>query len=301
MMRDSLIAAIEAIGQIARYDPCGRGLAQAVPEIPLREAAAELLSGQRIALVTGFCIRSVMTGESDGPPGALTLAAALGCLGKEVALITDIHSAGLLAAVSAVHQVSFPVTTLTLAGADAQLTALAASFSPTHVVAIERPGKAKDGHLYSMRGEILDDIVPAADILFQPSTPRRWKTIAIGDGGNELGMGSLREDTKQRVPHGDLIFCATPADFAIATGTSNWGSYALTAALSLLSGTLLLPSPQKERDALEALLAAGAVDGCTKSPSLSVDGIPWDDYSKILEAIYRETQKALSECARSDA
>ncbi|MDR2507095.1 MAG: DUF4392 domain-containing protein [Candidatus Accumulibacter sp.] len=298
MTCDLSVAAIEAIGQITRSDPSGRGLAQAVPEIPLREAAAELLSGQRVALVTGFCIRSAMTGESDGPPGTLTLAAALSRLGKEIALITDTHSAELLAAVSAVHQTSFPVTTLTLSGADTQLTALAASFSPTHVVAIERPGKAKDGHLYSMRGEMLDDIVPAADILFQPSAPRRWKTIAIGDGGNELGMGSLREGMKQRVSHGDLIFCATPADFVIAAGTSNWGSYALTAALSLLSGTLLLPSPQKERNALEALLAAGAVDGCTKSPSLSVDGIPWDDYSKILEAIYRETQKALPACTR---
>lgn len=38
---------------------------------------------------------------------------------------------------------------------------------------------------------------------------------------------------------------------------------------------------------LEALQAAGAVDGCTGRADLSVDGIDWADYSKTLEAMFQ--------------
>jgi hypothetical protein len=146
-----------------------------------------------------------------------------------------------------------------------------------------------------MRGEILDDIAPAADTLFESPAPlRRWKTIAVGDGGNELGMGSLRKSLQDRIEHGPLIFCATPADFAIAVGVSNWGAYALAAAVSLLAERPLLPSLEKEREVLEAMLAAGAVDGRTKTPSLSVDGVSWENYSLVLKAIYDEAERTLS-------
>jgi hypothetical protein len=281
-------AAIERIGRIARQDPGERGLSGAATPFPLREAAAELLSSRRVVLLTGFCVRAAMIGETDGPPGTLSLAVALDRLGVKIALVTDAHSAGLLSAASAVYGVSFPTTVLTPSNAVAQLDELAASFSPTHVVAIERPGSAADGHRYSMRGEILDDIAPAADRLFELSESRRWKTIAVGDGGNELGMGSLRESLQGRVKHGPLIFCATRADFALAVGISNWGAYALAAAVSLLAGRLLLAPLEKEREVMEALLAAGAVDGCTKSPSLSVDGLPWESYFPVLKAMYEE-------------
>jgi hypothetical protein len=287
-------AAIERIGRIARQDPCGRGLSGAATPFPLREAAAELLSSRRVVLLTGFCVRAAMVGETDGPPGTLSLAVALDRLGAKIALVTDAHSAGLLSAASAVYGVSFPTTVLTPSHAVAQLDELAASFSPTHVVAIERPGSAADGHRYSMRGEILDDIAPAADRLFESpesSELRRWKTIAVGDGGNELGMGSLRESLQGRVKHGPLIFCATRADFALAVGISNWGAYALAAAVSLLAGRLLLAPLEKEREVMEALLAAGAVDGCTKSPSLSVDGLPWECYFPVLTAMYAEAHR----------
>jgi hypothetical protein len=177
--------------------------------------------------------------------------------------------------------------------ADQEIQTLLRSFLPTQVVAIERPGSAIDGHCYSMRGEMLDDLVPAADHLLQPPFLRRFQTIAIGDGGNELGLGSLRDTLKGRVAHGDLIFCATPADYVIPAGISNWGAYALVAALSLLTGHLLSRPPEHERRVLEALLAAGAVDGCTRKQELSVDGIPWEDYVSTLIDIDQEVRTTL--------
>ena len=63
----------------------------------------------------------------------------------------------------------------------------------------------------------------------------------------------------------------------------------LAAALSLLSGRLLIRSPDKERAVLEAIVQSGAVDGCTRRCELSVDGLAWTEYAGTLEDIYRET------------
>ncbi len=138
-----------------------------------------------------------------------------------------------------------------------------------------------------MRGQILEDLVPATDRLLTPESPRHFSTIAIGDGGNELGLGSLRESHMQHVKHGEIIFCATPADFVIPAGISNWGAYALVGALAVLSGQPLMPPPEQERRVLERLLAAGAVDGCTGQAECSVDGIAWEDYAATLREMHR--------------
>ena len=40
-------------------------------------AAETLAAAARVIIVTGFCIRSQLIGETDGPPGALALADAI--------------------------------------------------------------------------------------------------------------------------------------------------------------------------------------------------------------------------------
>lgn len=295
MIESRLLAAIGCIEALARRDPVGRGIASFAETSHLCLAAADLLSGKRVILATGFCVRAAMIGENDGPSGTLALADALQQLGKEVVLLTDIYSSGLLDAGAAAYESRFRTITLKLPQPDADrvIDDLLMSFAPTQVVALERPGSAADGHRYSMRGELLDDLVPGADRLLEPPYPRAFRTIAIGDGGNELGLGSLRNALKARVTHGELIFCATPADYVIPAGISNWGAFALVAALSLLAGKLLMRPPEHELAVLKALFAAGAVDGCTKKPALSVDGLPWADYARTIADIYEATQANL--------
>ena len=301
MNKEDLAQAIARIEMLARHDPGNRGLASFAPTGELLPAAAELLRGERVVIVTGFCIRAALIGESDGPPGALAIANALRQLGKEVVLVTDRYSSGLLDAGAALFGAPFAMVKLELPQpvAERQIDELVTGFRPTQVVAIERPGSAPDGHRYSMRGEILDDLVPAADRLLAPQPACR--SIAIGDGGNELGLGSLRDSIKSRVAHGELIFCATPADYVIPAGISNWGAYALVATLSLLTGQLLLQPPEHERAVLQTLVAAGAVDGCTRKNELSVDGLDWEDYAKVLADIYQETVSALETAAPDSA
>lgn len=292
---------IARIEELIRHDPGQRGLASFATTRQLLPAALDLLAGERVILVTGFCIRSAQIGENDGPSGALALADALCRLGKKVVLVSDAYSAGLLAAGARVFGMDYPTVTLSQSqdAADREIDALLHSFKPTQVIAIERPGNAIDGHRYSMCGDRLDDLIPGADRFLAPEwslsphLPRTYRTLGIGDGGNELGLGGLRDELRQHVPLGDLIFAATPADYAIPAGVSNWGAFALSAALSLLSGKLLLHPPAHEHAVLEALLAAGAVDGCTKRCELTVDGLDWQTYAEPLEIIYRQTVAAL--------
>ena len=280
---------ISAIESFSRRDPGSRGLAAHAPLDTLFPAAQTLLNSERIVITTGFCIRAALIGETDGPPGALDIADALLGLGKRVVLVTDKYSAPLLAAGASIFEIEAPIIQIDLPqeNANRAIDELLGQFAPTHVLAIERPGNAADGHRYSMRGEMLDDLIPGADRLLAPPAPRNFTTLAVGDGGNELGLGGLRAQLGDRITHGELIFCATAADHIVPAGISNWGGYAIAAALSLLSGKPLLRSPAHERRAVEAMVATGAVDGCTRQRSLSVDGLLWDDYARTLQDIFR--------------
>ena len=281
---------------LARHDPGGRGLASSEAESHLYSAALNLLSAERVILVTGFCIRAAMIGETDGPSGTLAVAHALRQLGKEVVLVSDKFSDGLLEAGAKVLGAPYSITVLSPVQeeSDRAIDELLASFAPTQVVAIERPGSAIDGHRYSMRGEILDELVPSADRLLAPASARNYATIAVGDGGNELGMGHLRDSLMDRINLGELIFCDTEADHVIPAGISNWGAYALAASLAVLSGKPILIKPEDELAVLEAQVAVGAVDGCTRKNEVSVDGVPIADYLETVTAIYAGCQAHLA-------
>ena len=56
------------------------------------------------------------------------------------------------------------------------------------VIAIERCGPSPDGTPRNMRGRDLSEYTAPLDRLFSAGP---WQTIGIGDGGNELGMGSV--------------------------------------------------------------------------------------------------------------
>ncbi|KAI3367993.1 hypothetical protein L3Q82_026816 [Scortum barcoo] len=104
-----------------------------------------------------------------------------------------------------------------------------------HLVAIERSGRAEDGNYYNMRGINIKDLVDPIDNLFIAAKDIQGiTTTGIGDGGNELGMGKVKEKVKSQMPNGSLVACDVPADYAVTAGVSNWGGYAVACGLYLL-------------------------------------------------------------------
>ena len=151
------------------------------------------------------------------------------------------------------------------------------------MVAIERPGRAADGHFRNMQGQEIDHLTAGLDELFLVGGD--VVTVAIGDGGNELGLGAARDRVVAHVPHGEAIGTVVSADHTVAAGVSEWGGLVLVAALSLLAGRDLLPDASTLAGRLEALVAAGAVDGVTAAPTLTVDAQPLAETLALLQEL----------------
>jgi hypothetical protein len=151
------------------------------------------------------------------------------------------------------------------------------------MIAIERPGPDAGGTPRSMRGADLSAHTAPLDRLYVAGP---WVRVAIGDGGNELGMGVLPEGVF--VPPVALpapARCVVGCDALVVGGTSNWGAAGLVAALAALGGRpdlAALLDPAWSRAVLDAIVAAGAVDGVTGRRESAVDGLAWEDYAAPL-------------------
>jgi hypothetical protein len=242
-----------------------------------------------LAIVTGFFIPHAQPpcGETDGPLGALFLARAGQALGIEVALLTDDFCRQAL-------EIGLQVCGLAEKVRNPFLPEKVpdASFRPTHLLALERVGPGRDGRCRNMHGRDVTDEMAPAHRLFEDAARRTppLTTLGIGDGGNEIGMGKIAPDVIARnIPHGERISCCVPTDHLIVAGVSNWGAYALAAGMAVLRRQRLPASlfdVERERELLCVMVEQGPlVDGVTARPTVSVDGLAFDDYAEPLRRI----------------
>lgn len=156
--------------------------------------------------------------------------------------------------------------------------------NPVAAISIERPGRNEKGAYHMANGRAITKFVAKIDELFEGVAQRGKLTIGIGDLGNELGMGALKETTKKTVFYGEKCRCGCgggigasfEADATIFGAISEDAAYALLACMAyLLQKSELLQTTNMEERVLEASCANGAIDG----PSgLSV---PWIDYLDV--------------------
>jgi hypothetical protein len=276
-----------------------------------------------LMVVTGFIIPTAdpPCAETDGPLGALHLARALPPLGIRVVLATDPFCVPALRAGLAACGLESAVPVVTLPGSAAEimgLTSHARLPKVTHLLALERvgpshtpaslrhqpggPGAVEQflgdvpavhhDRCHTMRGRDITELMSPAHLLFENATTfsPRITTIGIGDGGNEIGMGTIPWDTIRRnIPNGGMIACRVPTDHLIVCGISNWGAYGLAAGVSLLRGRRLdreLFDLERERELLRIMVEQGPlVDGATGLPTVSVDGLPFERYGQPLRRL----------------
>jgi hypothetical protein len=147
-------------------------------------------------------------------------------------------------------------------------------------------------HYHTMRGVIITDQMEPGHLLLERMTAANPNlvTVGIGDGGNEIGMGKVPwEVIARNVPGGGLVACRVPVDHNIVCGVSNWGGYALAAGAWHVAGRAFdadLFSPEAEHDLWEKVLREEKlVDGMTGKPTLTVDGLGWNEYIAPLREI----------------
>ena len=215
---------------------------------------------KNILIGTGFPVGD--TFETDGPVGALILYQVLKKLGAKPILVCGGPIAEALQRDYCVHKICINekhIAEDVAAQAHSQL-------QPSVVFSIERPGLAKNGQYHNMRGEDISDYAASFDYFVMLA---KCPTIAIGDGGNEIGMGNVAECIASL----NVIPAITPCDELIIADVSNWGVYGLLAFLSLWHRQDFLAEvcPQK---VLKYLSAQGSVDGVTRKNELTEDGLP---------------------------
>ena len=260
----------------------------------LLKAAKIINACQDVYIVTGFYIPAVKRAETDGPLGAVNLAAAIASLGKRVAILTDPYESQVIK--SAIKQSNGRDISFITFNKKEKIDSFAKQLNQgSCVISIERLGRAVNGRYYNMGGhDETQYTLPFDDMMLL--THRQYKTIGIGDGGNEIGMGNKYKKIMQYVSHGPVIASIVKADVLIMSGTSNWGGDALAFALQIINPrkNVLTPTLASSRKILKGIVDAGAVDGITLKNTTSVDGFMYDDiHANILRTLQIITRQRL--------
>jgi hypothetical protein len=255
--------------------------------------------------------------ETDGPPGTVVLADVLAGLGIPVTVITDeLCESVVRSACSAGidHEVNIfvsPIEQRAAATWRADILSQDEFQNLSHIVAIERVGPGHTiasldsgelsaasfsgmqgepntpvlpGHCCNMRGENIDPFSADLHVLVEAARLQKPTVtlIGVGDGGNEIGMGRFPwSELRTRIPgpNADRIPCRIAADRTIVAGVSNWGAYALAAAIAVQHDRIELlerHTVQSQQRLIERIVSeAGAVDGVTRRNEPTVDGLPF--------------------------
>src|SRR3989442_7970720 len=87
-------------------------------------------------------------------------------------------------------------------------------------------------------------------------------------------MGNVRPRLAREGALMARIASAVRVKYLVVAGVSNWGAYGIVAALSRLSGQMLLHGAAEERRLVEACVEAGALQGINRPPEPTLDGLP---------------------------
>jgi hypothetical protein len=294
-----------SLDRLMNLDPRGYGVcnilydeARRLSGEPLSIRAAKAIlgaagAGKAVFIVTGFVLRPYNKQETDGPVGAAalarTLVKALGAKPVFVVPSEAVPAMRRLCAVMGFHLYDRfeDVAAMPLSAGIVEFTkdsgraaeeaervvdsAKKTSLFPSICVSIETAGANKKGVYHNAVGLDVTPLEAKSDVLFAALQKAGVPTLAVGDLGNECGMGTLGNHLLKYIPYaaegacscgcGGGIAAATCADTVLTTTVSNWGAWAIASAIAYLTRkTDALYSPELEERALTAACECGLID-----------------------------------------
>jgi D-glutamate cyclase len=268
---------------------------------PLAFTAAQrlrgaLADGGTALFLTGFAVAPWGVGETDGLIGTVVLGRALErAFGITVVVVCEeqilppleagFREAGLLVfrdLDAASHGRSVCLLPFDGARAEDEAARLADEIAPAACIAIERPGRNAVGEYHYALGRNASEWIAPVDLLYETLAGRGVLTVAVGDFGNELGMGAIADVVAAETPAGadcgcgcgGGVACPIPAQVTVACSVSDWGAYATAAALAYLTGEpTVFVDPAEYRAVLRATVRGGCIDGASHYAIPAIDGV----------------------------
>ena len=274
-----------------------------------------------VVMATGFPMGGGFA-ETDGPVGAAMLARALAAaFGRRSVIAIDenwleIQSAACLGAglmpvlldgqtpgeVPYLNQVYLQPVPKDEADCHRINRGLLTQLDPALMVAVERPGRNHRGAWHGLNGRPLTGWVADLDHLFSLAREQGRPILAVGDGGNELGMGLVAHALPEIMPQaidcgcgcGGNVAASFGADYLVVSSVSNWGVTGIIGGLALLKENPgILHEPEREVRAIEMCAAAGGLDGGSVSPEPAVDGISAGEWAGLILAMGNMLRRGL--------
>lgn len=251
-----------------------------------QQAAKAILECERgvIFILTGFYVNGVA--ETDGPPGAFYMANALKTLGFHPIIISDVYCKHFFKHDKNINTIIVDENSEKEKG---YYESLLERHNPVALISIERCGRNESNQYLNMLKKDISKYTAKLDELFL-LRKSNVLTIGIGDGGNEIGMGNMKEiinsklnNSKDELP---IIPSIITADFLITATVSNWGAYGVIGYLQILTGKTVMPTFSNIVRYLEFILSKGAVDGVNKKETLSVDGYGLKVIKNIIDQLH---------------
>ena len=300
---------INKLQVLVSKDLNNRGVSKLVVAGDLLKSCLYLSQADSVAIVSEFpCnYEFEVPYETDGIPGVFAVAKVLLHLGKKVTLL---HSGDAMGGILRKCLSSFDwskegIELQSLASVEAMTACNQGSeYLFDCLVTIEHSGPAKDGKYYTMKGHDISELCMKINTEVNGKLVYK-KTISVGDGGNEWGMGKVNEKVIKYVDKGELIGSADSADFLISAGVSNWGGYAIAAGLLAARNCCIhrryamygvghqfwvldknvLFSKEEQHELLSIMAGLGIRDGMSKELGLCVDGLDISVHEKVIDEI----------------
>lgn len=269
----------------AAREKCGCPLTMNFAE-KLLETANE---GDLVYIISGFILPPFGTPETDGIVGTVLLCRTLAKLGIHPVIVCpdeNVPAVEAMAPIVGLHlyktvddAVKYPISmgvvsfTKDMGTAEAQASGLM-SYNPKAVIAIEAPGSNEVGVYHNATGLDVTDMQAKSDVLFDLATAKGVMTFAVGDLGNEIGLGTIKEQLETYIPYAHVggddtcrcgcgrgIGVSSKADVLLTATVSDWGVYGITAAIAwLMNDISFMHTPEMEEQIVTVASRAGMID-----------------------------------------
>ena len=267
-------------------------------------AAKEILDsvGCHVAIVSGTYNPVYFPGgETDGPIGAAVLGRAIVQLGGRVTFCVEKEVIPAIRGFAEAAGAEGDYEGLII-GSEGGHAHLAERFDAA--VFIEKIGTNRKGVHHTSSGVASDtDDADMSGFVEEMNASGKW-TIGLGDGGNEIGFGSIVDTVRKVVRYADECRCPCGGGIAtvLATKTlfpasiSNWAGYSIIAAMALIrKDFLLLHTPEKEMELLQLAPSLGCYEGTVATGKPYIDAVPPEGSAAMVQLLKSAVEVAYGE------